>query len=244
MNFGKICPPLTRDIRLSSSCSMEDFCIIETQDGSHTVVSPQFGVTYHSRYGALRESRHVFIEAGLAMKIRPQKPIAILELGFGSGLNALLAALEAERNQCNIYYETIEAYPMNEAHAEALNYPEQLGMPERKALLMAMHRAPFGQSLEISPYFCFKKIHAQFEQLKYAPQFDVVFFDAFAPETQPELWTEEVLGIMFDALLPGGILVTYCAKGAVKRTLRALGFEIESIPGPPGKREMTRAKKI
>ena len=223
---------------------MEDYNIIETQDGSHTVVSPLFGVTYHSRYGAVRESRHVFIEAGLALKIRPQKSVAVLELGFGSGLNALLAFLEANRTQCTIHYETIEAYPISEAQALQLNYPEQLGMPESKTALMAMHRASFGVPLEISPYFCFTKRLDRFEALAYTPQFDVVFFDAFAPETQPELWSEDVLGRVFDALLPGGILVTYCAKGVVKRTLKTLGFVIESIPGPPGKREMTRAVKV
>jgi len=223
---------------------MEDYSIIETQDGSHTVVSPRFGVTYHSRYGAIRESRHVFIEAGLALKIRPRKSVAILELGFGSGLNALLAALEANQMQCAMRYETIEAYPIGEAQVMQLNYPEQLGVPESKAILLAMHRAPFGQPQEISPYFSFTKQLARFEELTYTPQFDVVFFDAFAPETQPELWTEDVLGRVFDALIPGGVLVTYCAKGVVKRALKSLGFVVESIPGPPGKREMTRAVKV
>ncbi len=222
---------------------MEDATIIETRDGSHSVLSHRFGASYHSKYGAIQESRHVFINSGLFSKTILQKDLAVLELGFGSGLNALLTLIEADRLGCKIHYETIEAFPLSEAQAAALNYPEQLGMPECRDQLLAMHRAETGATLQLSPHFSFRKIIGRFEDIPYKETFDVAYFDAFAPETQPELWTETVLGRVFDALRPQGVFVTYCAKGAVKRTLKSLGFELESIPGPPGKREMTRGVK-
>lgn len=222
---------------------MEQDDIFETQDGSHSVFSHRFGVSYHSKYGAVQESKHVFLEAGLFPKAILQKDIAVLELGFGTGLNALLTLLEAERLGVNIRYETVEAFPLSQAQAALLNYPELLGRNDSRDRLLAMHRTASGAALQITPHFLFQKIIGRFEDIAYADSFDVCYFDAFAPETQPELWTEAVLGRVYDALHPNGALVTYCAKGAVKRTLKMLGFQVESIPGPPGKREMTRALK-
>lgn len=223
---------------------MEDTTLIETRDGSHSVLSHRFGVTYHSKYGAIQESRHVFIEAGLFPIGIRQKGISIIELGFGSGLNALLTVLEARRLGMSIRYETIEAYPLSFQQAQQLNYPEQLDLPESRAWLEAMHGAASGEAVEIAPGFLFRKVIGRFEEMAYRSEFDLAYFDAFAPDTQPELWTDEVLGRVCEALRPHGVLVTYCAKGAVKRTLKGLGFELESIPGPPGKREMTRAVKF
>ncbi|MBX2928262.1 MAG: tRNA (5-methylaminomethyl-2-thiouridine)(34)-methyltransferase MnmD [Saprospiraceae bacterium] len=222
---------------------MEQDDIFETQDGSHSVFSHRFGVSYHSKYGAVQESKHVFLEAGLFPKAILQKDIAVLELGFGTGLNALLTLLEAERLGISIRYETVEAFPLSETQAALLNYPELLGRNDSREHLLAMHRAASGAALQITPDFLFRKIIGRFEEIAYDGSFDVCYFDAFAPETQPELWTEAVLGRVYEALRPNGVLVTYCAKGAVKRTLKALGFQLESIPGPPGKREMTRALK-
>ena len=217
--------------------------MIETQDGSHSVLSHRFGVTYHSKYGAIQESRHVFIEAGLFPKLILQRELAVLELGFGTGLNAFLTLLEAERLERHIFYQTIEAFPLSQEQAAQLNYPEQLELPASRPWLTEMHAAPSDKLLRPTPHFQFRKTIGRFEELDLQNAFDVAYFDAFAPETQPELWTEEVLGRVYRALRPQGILVTYCAKGAVKRTLKSLGFQIERIPGPPGKREMTRAVK-
>lgn len=222
---------------------MDHTSLIETQDGSHSVLSHRFGVTYHSKYGAIQESRHVFIEAGLFPKLILQRELAVLELGFGTGLNALLTLLEAERLERHIFYQTIEAFPLSQEQAAQLNYPEQLELPASRSWLTEMHAAPSDKLLRPTPHFQFRKTIGRFEELDLQNAFDVAYFDAFAPETQPELWTEEVLGRVYRALRPQGILVTYCAKGAVKRTLKSLGFQIERIPGPPGKREMTRAVK-
>ncbi len=222
---------------------MDLLALVETRDGSHTVESHQFGATYHSRYGAIQESRHVFIEAGLFCQTILKKDLAVLEMGFGTGLNALLTAVEAERLPCQIRYETIEAYPLSLEMVVRLNYPELLSLPESRSWFQAMHAAPHGDWVDIHPHFRFRKHIGRMEAFAAPPSFDVAYFDAFAPETQPELWTEDVLGRVYDALLPGGVLVTYCAKGAVKRTLKALGFVLEALPGPPGKREMTRAVK-
>ncbi len=222
---------------------MDIFALVETRDGSHTVESQQFGATYHSRYGAIQESRHVFIEAGLFCQTILKKELAVLEMGFGTGLNALLSAVEAERFSCRIHYETVEAYPLPPEIVVRLNYPEQLALPESRAWFQAMHDAPHDMWVSIHPHFRFRKHIGRMEDFVAPPSFDLAYFDAFAPETQPELWTENVLGRVYEALLPGGALVTYCAKGAVKRTLKALGFVLEALPGPPGKREMTRAVK-
>lgn len=222
---------------------MDHTSLIETQDGSHSVLSHRFGVTYHSKYGAIQESRHVFIEAGLFPKFILQRDLAVLELGFGTGLNALLTLMEAERLKRHIFYQTIEAYPLPSEQAAQLNYPEQLGLPESRRWLADMHSIASNEIRQITPHFQFCKIIGRFETLELQNAFDIAYFDAFAPETQPELWTGEVLGLVYQALRPQGTLVTYCAKGAVKRTLKDLGFQIESIPGPPGKREMTRAVK-
>lgn len=222
---------------------MDHTSLIETQDGSHSVLSHRFGVTYHSKYGAIQESRHVFIEAGLFPKLILQRELAVLELGFGTGLNALLTLLEAERLERHIFYQTIEAFPLSQEQAAQLNYPEQLELPASRPWLTEMHAAPSDELLRPTSHFQFRKTIGRFEELDLQNAFDVAYFDAFAPETQPELWTEEVLGRVYRALRPQGILVTYCAKGAVKRTLKSLGFQIERIPGPPGKREMTRAVK-
>lgn len=222
---------------------MDNTSLIETQDGSHSVLSHRFGVTYHSKYGAIQESRHVFIEAGLFPQLMLQRDLAVLELGFGTGLNALLTLLEAERLQRHIFYQTIEAFPLSQEQAAQLNYPEQLDLPETRQWLSAMHGAASDAPAQITPHFQFSKNIGRFEALHFQNAFDVAYFDAFAPETQPELWTEDVLGRVYQALRPQGVLVTYCAKGVVKRTLKRLGFQIECIPGPPGKREMTRAVK-
>lgn len=222
---------------------MKELEIFNTQDGSHSVFSPIFGVSYHSKYGAIQESQHVFIAAGLLEKAATQKEVSILEIGFGTGLNALMTLLEAERRHLTIHYTGVENYPLSLEEASTLNYPEILEAPSHRSVFEEMHRIPWGEPKTLSSSFHFTKLKQKFEDLSLKDTFDVIYFDAFAPSAQPELWETEVLGIMYDALKADGILVTYCAKGSVKRALKSLGFTIEALKGPPGKREMTRAKK-
>jgi tRNA U34 5-methylaminomethyl-2-thiouridine-forming methyltransferase MnmC len=217
--------------------------IIETQDGSHTVYSEKFGVTYHSKYGAIQETQHVFIEAGLYYKTLKNKAISILEIGFGTGLNAFMTMLEAEKRGLTIEYQAAEAYPLSIAEAHQLNYPELLDRSDKAEGFKFLHESNWEEWHEISPSFKFKKLKSRFEDLQFLPIFDLIYFDAFAPSAQAELWEPPTLSIMYNALKEDGIWVSYCAKGSVKRNLKSLGFMVESIPGPPGKREMTRASR-
>lgn len=218
--------------------------IFETQDGSHSIFSERYGVSYHSKYGAIQESLHVFINAGLRNRALGHSALAILEIGFGTGLNAYLSLLEATTRKLNIYYETVEAYPISNEQAAQLNYPMQISAQADQAeLFMQLHTSDWEKEHVLSPHFTFRKTSTTVEAYDPPPRFDIIYFDAFAPDAQPELWGEAIFEKMYKALLPDGILVTYCAKGVVKRCLRSVGFEIESIPGPPGKREMTRCTK-
>lgn len=216
--------------------------LIETQDGSHSLLSGVFGVSYHSRYGAIQESSHVFIQAGLHWKALESKELLILEIGFGTGLNAYLTLLETQRLDLKVHYESIEAYPISLEQAAALNYTEILE-PKAPTLFMELHAAPFGTASFVTTRFHLLKQQVLFHDIQYAGEFDLVYYDAFAPDAQPELWEEPMLKKIYEALKPGGIMVTYCAKGYVKRNLKAVGFQVEALPGPPGKREMTRCLK-
>ncbi len=218
--------------------------MFETQDGSHSIFSEKFGVSYHSKYGAIQESRHVFIEAGLYAKLPGASELSVLEIGFGTGLNALLTLFEAEQRKAFIHYEAIEAYPLSVEQARMLNYPQQLaGSASLGGHFLRLHELEWGQRHQLTPFFTFRKQKMLFEEIEYEAEFDLIYFDAFAPNAQPFLWEEPVLARMYKALKEEGILVTYCAKGIVKRRLQNLGFAIEALKGPPGKREMTRAKK-
>ncbi|MCI5081380.1 MAG: tRNA (5-methylaminomethyl-2-thiouridine)(34)-methyltransferase MnmD [Saprospiraceae bacterium] len=221
---------------------MKEDQIFETQDGSHSIFSEKYGVSYHSKYGAIQESQHVFIEAGLYHKGLEKKEISILEIGFGTGLNAYMTLLESQKRNFHIDYTAVEAYPIALAEAQQLNYPELLGESDR-TIYMQLHELPWGEKANLSSTFSITKWKKEFQELDFENTFDIIYFDAFAPSAQPELWEEEVLEIMYKALRPGGVWVSYCAKGAVKRQLKALGFSVEALQGPPGKREMTRAQK-
>lgn len=217
--------------------------LFETKDGSHSLFSEQFGVSYHSKYGAIQETQHVFINAALRFKAVIQKEISILDIGFGTGLNAYMTLLEAEKRDLAIQYTAIEAYPISLEQATTLNYPSLLNKATTQADFLQMHSADWATALPITEQFQFIKQQIKFEAIDYDNQFDIIYFDAFAPNSQPELWETAVLGTMYKALKKDGVLVTYCAKGVVKRTLKAVGFQIEALKGPPGKREMTRAIK-
>jgi tRNA U34 5-methylaminomethyl-2-thiouridine-forming methyltransferase MnmC len=216
--------------------------LFETQDGSHSLFSETYGVSYHSRYGAIQETRHVFIEAGLHYQLPTHDKLAILEMGFGTGLNALMTAL-ATSGRARVYYETLEAFPLSVAEAAQLNFAQHLPQPTAAALLRGLHDSPWNQPVELTPDFTLHKRQETLQEVTLNQSFDLIYFDAFAPSAQPELWETPILAKVVQAMAPGGVFVTYCAKGAVKRSLKELGLTVESLPGPPGKREMTRAIK-
>ncbi|RYD93439.1 MAG: SAM-dependent methyltransferase [Sphingobacteriales bacterium] len=216
--------------------------IIVTKDGSNTFEFPDVRGTYHSRHGALAESRHVFLEQGLqwALTQFPGAPLSLFEMGFGSGLNALLTAIEAQQRQRFVQYVTIEAFPIPVEEALALNYGELLSERE---LFQQLHKAPWAMETAISDYFTIRKEETSLEDLQLTGLYHLVYYDAFAPSSQPELWTAERFRQVYDLLLPGGAMVTYCSKTVVRRAMEAAGFTVTKPPGPWGKREMVRAVK-
>lgn len=217
--------------------------LITTQDGSHSLFSETFGVSYHSKFGAIQETQHVFIDAALRFKAVIQRKIKILEVGFGTGLNAFMTLLEAHKRNLLVEYIAVEAFPITMEQVDTLNYTEKMGNDEEAAMFQQMHQCEWGTPVDLSDNFKFQKLKQQFEDIDHQNAFDIIYFDAFAPNAQPHLWEEPLLRAMYDALKPEGILTTYCAKGIVKRRLKSIGFEVEALPGPPGKREMTRALK-
>ena len=220
--------------------------IIETEDGSHSLYVPSLNETYHSFHGAIRESKHVFIKEGLKYWLEAQNRNSanILEVGFGTGLNALLSLEYAQSNNVNLFYHTLEPYPLEESLVKQLNFPALLQSPILAGAFEALHLAAWETSEAINANFSIRKNLRRLEDFVAEPGgFDIVYFDAFAPNKQAELWTIEVLEKIFSALAPNGIMVTYCAKGQLKRDLKALGFVVETLPGPPGKKEMVRATK-
>lgn len=214
-----------------------------TQDGSHSIFAEQYGVSYHSKYGAITESLHVFIDAGLRFKAAVKSELRILEVGFGTGLNAFLTWAEAEKRNLSVHYVGIEAYPLPLEVAETLNYVGQITIPHGTTGFLKLHQCAWDRKVKLSSQFTLCKKHIRLEAFQPKPIFDLIYFDAFAPQAQPELWTERIMSLMYKALCPDGCLVTYCAKGDFKRTLKSVGFEVERLAGPPGKREMTRAWK-
>ena len=214
-----------------------------TDDGSHSLLSSSFGVSYHSRHGAVQETQHVFIEAALLQKLTTASQLNILGIGFGTGLNAYMTYLESRSSPCQINYHAVEAFPITINEARQLNYPETLNAPEQAAAFLQLHECLWDEDIQLSSTFTFQKQLRRFDEINLENFYDLIYFDAFAPSAQPELWEEPLLKKMYDALVPQGILTTYCAKGVVKRQLKAIGFTVEAIPGPPGKREMTRAIK-
>ena len=219
--------------------------MVLTSDGSSSIFSEEVNQYYHSHFGALQESMYIFINKGLCSELLAHlEQISILEIGFGTGLNALLTYSKTKELGKKIYYETLELYPLTPQETEQLNYPDILPYANVKEIFTTIHNTAWNEEDIISEYFTLHKrqisaIHANYTSHK----FDLVYFDAFSPEVQPELWTKEVFEPVYNSMKKGGILLTYCTKGSVKNTLRAIGFEIEKLPGPIGKREILRAKK-
>ncbi|OQP45771.1 tRNA (5-methylaminomethyl-2-thiouridine)(34)-methyltransferase MnmD [Niastella populi] len=220
--------------------------LIVTKDGSHSVAIPEWEVSYHSVYGAVQESLHVFIESGLKYwldKHTSASRCVIFEMGFGTGLNALLSILESKRRQRKIMYETIEAFPLEQSITRELNYCTALEQGFWQPVFDSLHSGEWNSTQHITNFFSFKKIRSLLADYTPGEPVNIIYYDAFAPSAQPELWTKEVFERMLNILAPDGILVTYSSKGDVRRALLAAGFSVEKIAGPAGKREMIRASR-
>jgi tRNA U34 5-methylaminomethyl-2-thiouridine-forming methyltransferase MnmC len=213
-----------------------------TGDGSSTLYVPEFDEHHHSTFGAVTESMHVYIKAGLQALNPHKQTVSIFEAGFGCGLNALLTCLEAIHKKRAISYYAAELYPVSAEMVSQLNYPEIVG-ENSAALFSAMHAADWNTAVEVHKYFTLFKIST--DLTSYVPRFsyDAIYYDAFAPDKQPELWSQEIFSRLYKQLNPGGLIITYCAKGVVRRRMVSAGFQMERLPGPPGKREILRGWK-
>ena len=212
-----------------------------TEDGSTTLYAPEINETYHSIHGAVQESLHIFINAGL--KECKEQNINILEVGFGTGLNAFLALIEAEKSNKNIVYTTLEKYPVSEEIVQQLNYTKTYNA-QYQEYFAKIHSCEWGKTQKISSHFSINKIQCDFTHYNDLQQYNVIFFDAFSPEKQPEMWSEKMFEKLYKHCATDAILTTYCAKGAVRRALAAAGFKVERLNGPVGKREILRGSAI
>ena len=220
--------------------------IIITGDGSSTIHLPEWNEQYHSKHGAIQEAYHVFIKHGLQY-FRAQnpnkKPISILEIGFGTGLNAFITFLEAKKHHIDLDFVSVEAYPVAMDEINQLNYPGILQENKSAEVFENLHNTDWESPQKISSFFTLTKQKKFFSNIEDKNKYHVIYFDAFGARVQPELWTETIFKIMYNALKEHGVLVTYSAKGSVRRAMQAVGFTVERLPGPPGKREMLRATK-
>jgi tRNA U34 5-methylaminomethyl-2-thiouridine-forming methyltransferase MnmC len=224
--------------------------ILITSDGSTTIHLPDWNEQYHSKHGAIQESYHVFIKSGLALfchsdgSEETQDTISILEIGFGTGLNCFITFLESKKIKKKINYVGVEAYPVINDEIQKLNYVSELDAMKSQCVFDAMHGVSWDKKHQISEDFVLRKRKQFFEEIEDENCFNLIYFDAFGAEHQPTLWTQTIFKKMYTALKIGGVLVTYCAKGSVRRAMITVGFAIERLEGPPGKREMLRATKI
>lgn len=219
--------------------------IILTGDGSRTIFLPEWNENYHSKHGAIQEAYHVFINYGLQYFIDKHKElskVSILEIGFGTGLNAFITLLESQEKGINVDYVGVEAYPISDYEVSLLNYSETLSSDTD--LFNKVHECVWESKNQLLDNFSITKRQQFFHQIEDRNKYDLIYFDAFGARVQPELWTEEIFKKMYNALKKNGVLVTYSAKGSVRRAMQNVGFNVEKLPGPPGKREMLRAIKI
>jgi tRNA U34 5-methylaminomethyl-2-thiouridine-forming methyltransferase MnmC len=215
--------------------------LIKTSDGSHTIFVPELNEHYHSIHGAVQESEHIFIKAGY--ESCHAKPLNIFEVGFGTGLNALLTAVRSITDNREVFYTSVEKYPVSNDIIKSLNHYEYAG-PDGKRVFELIHSSPWGEMQCICNKFSLLKLEIDLADFIPAYPIDLVYFDAFGPDKQSSMWTRDIFERISSATRSGGILVTYSSKGEVKRNLRAVGFDVKLLPGPPGKREMISAKKI
>jgi tRNA U34 5-methylaminomethyl-2-thiouridine-forming methyltransferase MnmC len=218
--------------------------IITTGDGSKTIQIEAWNEQYHSTHGAIQEAYHVFLKNGLNYVHQLHNPLqlSILEIGFGTGLNAFITCLESEGLNVKVNYVGVEAYPVVLTEISQLNYSDMIS-PNNKGVFNDMHECPWEYSINITPNFKLIKRKQFFSEIKDKHYFDIIYFDAFGPRVQPELWTEQIFQLMFHALKETGVLVTYSAKGSARRAMISAGFSVEKLQGPPGKRHMLRATK-
>ena len=221
--------------------------ILITSDGSTTIHLPDWNEQYHSKHGAIQEAMHVFIKHGLSLFYNATENekdgISILEIGFGTGLNAFITFLEAQKNSLTIDYVGVEAYPVSNSEIDKLNYISELKASSFKEVFNSLHSTSWDKKIAISNNFQLTKRKQFFEDINDKNSFNIIYFDAFGAQNQPELWTAIIFEKMYKALREKGVLVTYSAKGSVRRALQEVGFNVERLPGPPGKREMLRATK-
>lgn len=226
--------------KLSTSAKVMNRRIVKTDDGSTSVEIPDMNEMYHSRKGAIKESKYVYIEHGF--NLCSGSPIRVLEIGMGTGLNVLLTYMTSEQNQCQVNYHTLEPYPLNEEEWLQLNYNDYLDIPAN--LLSRIHSVNDRQSVSLSDQFDFKVSHNKLEAIDLEiSNYDVIYFDAFAPNKQENPWQMGNIQKLFSCLKPGGLLSTYCSQGQFKRNLTEVGFNVTNPEGPMGKREITVAYK-
>lgn len=215
--------------------------IIETLDGSVTIFLPEMKETYHSKFGAIQEAKHVFIKNGL--DFFKNQPVSILEIGFGTGLNAFITYLESNKNNQQIFFTGVEAYPVETSEALQLNYVKELAAEDEKHVFELLHTSEWGKEIQLNANFMLLKQEQRFEDITDAGQHDLIYFDAFGYHAQPDLWSEAIFKKMYKALKDEGVLVTYACRTVIKKAMIAAGFSTQKVPGPPGKREMLIAKK-
>ena len=212
-----------------------------TEDGSHTLFVPTIDECYHSTHGAVQESQHIFINSGF--KQCDKSEIRVLEIGFGTGLNTFLTLMEAEKTGKKVYYTSLEKYPVEVEQALQLNYVENR-FPDLKKEFELLHTSPWNTKVPITSFFLLQKIQADFTIFDLDEMYDVIYFDAFSPEKQPEMWSEALFEKIYSHCNPEAILTTYCSKGIVRRAMQAAGFLVDRLPGPPGKREILRSRRL
>ncbi len=216
--------------------------IIQTSDGSTSILLPEWNETYHSKFGAIQEAKHVFIKNGLSLF--EGKSVSILEIGFGTALNAFITYLESKESQQEIDYTGVEAYPVSEEDALKMNYVSELDAENNAAVFLKMHQSPWNTKVDFDANFSLTKQNIKFQEIADEDKYDLIYFDAFGFRVQPELWSLEIFQLMFKALKSGGILVTYACRSSIKNAMLESGFQVEKLAGPPGKREMLRARKL
>ncbi|MGO4822006.1 MULTISPECIES: tRNA (5-methylaminomethyl-2-thiouridine)(34)-methyltransferase MnmD [unclassified Flavobacterium] len=215
--------------------------IIQTLDGSTTIHIPEWNESYHSKHGAIQEAQHVFIKNGLSLFA--DKEIALLEIGFGTGLNSFITYLEAKKLNLKVDYVGVEAYPISAEELVSMNYVEELDAVAERTVFEAMHDYHWEEKNVVNAQFSLTKRKQFFADIVDFNCYDLIYFDAFGYRVQPDLWSTEIFKKMYDALKNNGVLVTYAARGVVKRSMIEVGFTVEKLAGPPGKREMFRATK-
>lgn len=214
--------------------------IIQTKDGSTTFYLPELNETYHSKNGAIQEAYHVFIKNGFSLF--EGKPISILEIGFGTGLNAFITSLESQNNNQTVDYVGVEAYPITQEESLTMNYANQIDASKTE-VFQKIHQIDWEIPIQVNTTFQLTKRKQLFQDIVDVEVFDLIYFDAFGYDVQPELWSDKIFEKMFIALKSGGVLVTYACRSVIKNSMISAGFKIEKLPGAPGKREMLRASK-